>query len=156
MKHLILYEDHNTDSLYKDLLGLGLTDDRVIIRIQKVISGRRHIGVTDFATITFPNFNDLEGKIKYVDIADAIMSGEYDITPLKYGSEYGIGTKETVIKRIKHKMEDSARAHLHQTRDFEKNINAWLEGLAFAFSVKSNVTLLIDGKEIRFVDNHRY
>ena len=154
LKHIKIYEDL-IDSLYKDLSILGLTNGRVIIVIDQVLSSRRNMGLVRSVEIQFPSLSSYEGDISYKDIAHALFESEYKIEPLKYGSEYGNGNKETVAERVEYKLLWSGLSKLRAGNDYEKNIKDFFKSFSLSFATKTVIKLLIDGNEVLSVDNEK-
>ena len=92
MKYIKLYED-----LIKDLSGLGLTDDRCLIKL--TVKDKRSDLEMDMLII-FPTLNR-EGKITKEDVAKAMKEGEYEISFLgKDKSEYFITTSRKELDQF--------------------------------------------------------
>jgi len=130
MKYIKLYED-----LIKDLSGLGLTEDRC----QIVVTLERSKEISETPIIlSFPNLNR-EGKITKEDVAEEMISGEYELIFDKLkGDLYRNRIKAEIDIFIRKESKLNKDRLIGQTLRF---ITGW-------YSLPVEAQLIIDGESI--------
>ena len=130
MKYIKLYED-----LIKDLSGLGLTEDRC----QIVVTLERSKEISETPIIlSFPNLNR-EGKITKEDVAEEMISSEYELIFDKLkGDLYRNRIKAEIDIFIRKESKLNKDRLIGQTLRF---ITGW-------YSLPVEAQLIIDGESI--------
>jgi len=135
MKYLMLYENYITSDLFKDLHNIGMSGDRAMIRIFKILPASNE--PMEFARITFPGVNAIKGKIKEEMIINDLLINDYEIGLFHSKDRFG-GKKA----RLKLKIEASTADNLDKQSN---NLSKFIDDLSGMFSEKVEIVLEIDG-----------